>query len=127
MMCALVTIGGAITFVNSDSILKKGYQEQEEVAASPKDIKILIDIIDNKLYIVDGEVVIKTYPIASGKSSTPSPVGEWIIVSKSSWGEGFGGKWLGLNVPWGTLVLEQYYYKKQLILNCFLLICFQIN
>jgi hypothetical protein len=82
--------------------LKKGYQEQEEVAASPKDIRILIDIIDNKLYIVDGEVVIKTYPIASGKSSTPSPVGEWIIVSKNTWGEGFGGRWIGLNVPWGT-------------------------
>ena len=31
-----------------------------------------------------------------------SPVGEFNIISKDSWGEGFGGVWMGLNVPWGT-------------------------
>jgi len=44
----------------------------------------------------------KSYPVAVGTSRTPSPVGEWLIVHKDSgWGDGFGTRWLGLNVPWG--------------------------
>ena len=40
--------------------------------------------------------------VAVGKSKTPSPLGEWKIVQKSlNWGNGFGTRWLGLNVPWG--------------------------
>ncbi len=49
---------------------------------------------DGKLY--------KSYPVSGGKNTTPSPVGKWKIVSIASWGKGFGGCWLGLNVPWGT-------------------------
>lgn len=41
-------------------------------------------------------------PIASGKPDSPSPIGEWKIVQKQCWGEGFGGYWLGLDVFWGT-------------------------
>ena len=49
----------------------------------------------------DGEVY-KRYPIAVGKASTPTPIGEWKIVHRSTgWGGGFGTRWLGLNVPWG--------------------------
>lgn len=49
----------------------------------------------------EGQEVAK-YPVALGKSSTPSPIGEWKIVQKSlNWGDGFGTRWLGLNVPWG--------------------------
>ena len=25
-----------------------------------------------------------------------------MIINKAGWGEGFGGAWMGLNVPWGT-------------------------
>ncbi|QDX93174.1 hypothetical protein EEL30_13175 [Brevibacillus laterosporus] len=46
---------------------------------------------------------IKTYPIAVGNPSTPTPVGEYKIVYKGkNWGPAFGPRWLGLNVPWGT-------------------------
>lgn len=46
---------------------------------------------------------IKTYPIAVGNPSTPTPVGEYTIVYKGKdWGPSFGPRWLGLNVPWGT-------------------------
>src|SRR5690606_5537040 len=42
------------------------------------------------------------FPVAVGKPGTPSPIGEWRVVHKSSnWGGGFGTRWLGLNVPWG--------------------------
>ncbi len=48
----------------------------------------------------DGSVH-KTYPISGGKASTPSPLGTFQIVGKANWGEGFGGSWIALNVPWG--------------------------
>lgn len=58
--------------------------------------------LDNLLMYVykDGEPV-KTYEVSGGKPSSPSPIGTWRIISKDTWGEGFGGAWLGFNVPWG--------------------------
>jgi hypothetical protein len=44
----------------------------------------------------------KIYPVAIGKDKTPTPVGEWKVVHKGeNWGDGFGVRWLGLNVPFG--------------------------
>ncbi|SDL05902.1 L,D-transpeptidase [Natronincola ferrireducens] len=65
------------------------------------DLKILIDVAEKRLYLLNGNELIKTYPIASGKASTPSPLGSWKIVNKARWGGGFGTRWMGLNVPWG--------------------------
>lgn len=45
----------------------------------------------------------KTYPIAVGNPSTPTPIGEYQIIYKGkNWGASFGPRWLGLNVPWGN-------------------------
>ncbi|MBB3072064.1 hypothetical protein FHS14_005079 [Paenibacillus baekrokdamisoli] len=45
----------------------------------------------------------KTYTVAVGNPSTPTPVGEYKVVYKGkNWGPSFGPRWLGLNVPWGT-------------------------
>lgn len=62
-------------------------------------ISIYID--EKKLYLFEDGKCIKKYPIASGKPEWPSPIGSWTITEKSDWGEGFGGRWLGLNVVWG--------------------------
>jgi murein L,D-transpeptidase YcbB/YkuD len=66
------------------------------------DINVIINTYNKRLVVyVDGEVQ-KNYPVAIGKSTTKTPVGEWAIISKSkNWGGGFGTRWLGLNVPWG--------------------------
>lgn len=66
------------------------------------EISIEVDTYSRVLTLfVDGNVF-KRYPVAIGKPSTKSPVGEWAIISKSKdWGGGFGTRWLGLNVPWG--------------------------
>ncbi len=69
-----------------------------------KDIKILIDVSENRLYLLNGNELINKYPIASGKLSTPSPIGTWKVVNKGKWGGGFGTRWMGLNVTWGTLL-----------------------
>jgi len=67
---------------------------------------IFIEIEDNTLYFLQDGKCVKKYPIASGRYDTPSPVGYWKIISKNHWGGGFGERWLGLNVPWGTFILE---------------------
>lgn len=66
------------------------------------EVSIVIDISKRQLRVYDDGQLHKTYPVAIGKSRTPSPIGEWKIVHKSkNWGGGFGTRWLGLNVPWG--------------------------
>ncbi len=67
-----------------------------------REYTIYIEIEDKTLYLLDGNECVKEYRIASGKSGLPSPLGRWTIVEKSDWGEGFGGRWLGLDVPWGA-------------------------
>jgi len=58
--------------------------------------RLLLSVfVDNKLY--------RQYPVAIGKYSSPSPVGEWKIINKGyELGGSFGTRWMGLNVPWGN-------------------------
>lgn len=62
---------------------------------------ILIDTGDKRLYLLRNGRPFKSYRCAVGTVKTPSPLGGFHIVSKSHWGEGFGGYWLGLDCPWG--------------------------
>lgn len=71
-------------------------------ASDGADYCIFIDIEGKTLYLLENGKCIRGYPIASGMSGLPSPLGCWEIVEKGDWGEGFGGRWMGLNVPWGT-------------------------
>ncbi len=54
-----------------------------------------------KLLNADNDLV-KQYPVAIGKPSTPTPAGTWTITKKALWGEQFGGHFMQLSVPWGT-------------------------
>ncbi|MEN6349622.1 MAG: peptidoglycan-binding protein [Syntrophomonas sp.] len=63
---------------------------------------IEIDVTKRKLFLYEDDKLLKQYPVAVGKSSTPTPLGEWKVVQKClNWGNGFGTRWMGLNVPWG--------------------------
>lgn len=64
---------------------------------------IVIDLNEHKLYLIDkkNNSVVKDYPVAIGKGTTPSPIGTWEIINKGKWSGGFGNRWMGLNVPWG--------------------------
>ena len=67
------------------------------------EVSIRIRLDERVLLLFSDGQVWKRYPIAIGKESTPSPIGEWQIVWKdANWGTGFGTRWLGLDVPWGT-------------------------
>lgn len=44
----------------------------------------------------------KIYKVAVGKKSTPTPLGDWVIVQKSvNPGGPFGVRWMRLSIPWG--------------------------
>ena len=51
--------------------------------------KILVDVEESRLYLIENGKLIKTYKCSGGKSTTPSPIGTWRITHKAKWGEGF--------------------------------------
>lgn len=63
---------------------------------------IVIDTRNRHLTLLkDGDTMAR-WPVAVGKPETLTPVGEWQVVYKGrDWGNGFGTRWLGLDVPWG--------------------------
>lgn len=69
--------------------------------AADSPYRIHINLDEQLLYVFKDDELYKTYPISGGKNATPSPVGEWVIIEKARWGDGYGGAWMGLDVPWG--------------------------
>lgn len=64
---------------------------------------IYIDLWHNELLLFKKGKLEAKFKIAPGKNETPTPVGHFKVISKSKdWGTGFGTRWLGLDVPWGT-------------------------
>lgn len=63
---------------------------------------IHINLDAHMLYVYKDGQLIKSYPCSGGKASTPTPLGTWRIIGKDTWGEGFGGAWMGFNVPCAT-------------------------
>lgn len=113
MRRSLVTVILFVMLITLSAIqMMLDYQDELRMNESLHDVSkqtdyvIFIEIEDKTLYLLQDGRCIKKYPIASGKPGWPSPIGYWKIISKGDWGEGFGGRWLGLNVPWGTVHLE---------------------
>ena len=71
-------------------------------AGVPEGKWVLISIPQKRLTLYQGTTVLQTYPIATGKWDTPTPIGVYRVNSRFA-GElsGFGTRFLGLNVPWG--------------------------
>jgi len=83
-------------------LFEKTVAVESEKEGPKGEISILIDVNKCQLSVLADGKVFKTYPVAVGKSVTPSPVGDYKIVHKAlNWGTGFGTRWLGLNVSWG--------------------------
>ena len=79
-----------------------------------KKYSIFIDVEDKTLYLLENQKCVKEYTIGSGKSGYPSPLGCWTIIEKGDWGEGFGGRWLGLDVPWGKYGIHGTIYSNSI-------------
>ncbi len=76
---------------------------EPEMLPPPGEIEIVIDTSRLTLYIYHKGQVYSKYPVAVGKVSTLTPVGEFTVRNKRYQpGGAFGSRWLGLNIPWGT-------------------------
>lgn len=64
--------------------------------------RIEINTEKHTLTLFRNNAAYKTYPVAVGKPSTPTPKGTFKIVNKAiNPGGPFGSRWLGLNAPYG--------------------------
>jgi len=70
---------------------------------APKNIyKIVVDTNMRKMSLFKNGKLFKTYKVAVGKPSTPSPKGTFKIVNRAINPKGpFGVRWLGLSAPGG--------------------------
>lgn len=92
-----------ITCPDGDTFLIKEWEVIETVnSPTVKSDLIIIDTRKLRLTLYHNGKMLRTYPVAIGEPETPTPIGEWKITYKGgNWGNGFGARWMGLNVPWG--------------------------
>lgn len=96
----LIVFGNYLIHVNSE-----WYSGNQAVYNKNRGEKIILIEIDKKtLYLIDNNDInyLKKYSIATGKPSSPTPIGTYKITNKGKWGEGFGSRWIGLDIPWGN-------------------------
>ena len=55
---------------------------QPKVTKDDLGYTIVVDISDLKLYLYDGVKLQKTYPVAAGSPTYPTPLGDWEIINK---------------------------------------------
>ncbi|WP_341347786.1 L,D-transpeptidase [Paenibacillus sp. FSL H3-0469] len=62
--------------------------------------RIIVDLSQRMLYLLDNDVVTRGFPVGIGKMLTVSPVGEYTIINKQpNPGGPFGAFWMGLSKP----------------------------
>jgi len=62
--------------------------------------RIIVDLSDRRLYVLEGNQIVKSYPVGIGRMLTQTPQGEYHIVNKApNPGGPFGAYWLGLSKP----------------------------
>lgn len=62
--------------------------------------RIIIDLSDRKLHLLDGNIVVNSFPVGIGRMVTQTPIGEYTIINKqSNPGGPFGVLWMGLSRP----------------------------
>ena len=62
--------------------------------------RIIVDLSDRRLYLLDNDIVVRAFPIGIGKELTETPQGEYFIINKApNPGGPFGAFWMGLSRP----------------------------
>lgn len=62
--------------------------------------RIIIDLSDRQLHLLENNRVVHTYPVGIGKVLTQTPLGEYTIINKApNPGGPFGAFWMGLSRP----------------------------
>ncbi|PYI52093.1 L,D-transpeptidase [Paenibacillus flagellatus] len=61
-------------------------------------IRIIVDLSDRKLHLLQDDRVIRTYPVGIGKMLSATPTGTYTIVNKqANPGGPYGAFWMGLS------------------------------
>ncbi|UVI32722.1 L,D-transpeptidase [Paenibacillus spongiae] len=62
--------------------------------------RIIVDLSDRKLYLLDVNTVVRAFPVGIGRMVTQTPTGEYTIINKQpNPGGPFGVLWMGLSKP----------------------------
>lgn len=96
---------GTVNHVTLQALVAATDQQlfKSKMPAVPEKVSVVIDMDRLTLTIFDGTEPVRQYPVAMGKYETPTPVGNWEIVSKSmNPPDAMGTRWLGLNIPYGN-------------------------
>jgi hypothetical protein len=92
---------GLVGFEYLDELELAAISGQTTTAPTGK-VTIVVKISDRILELHNDGKLYKKYRIAVGKSSTPTPIGDWVVRWKSfRSGDILGTRFLGLDVPWG--------------------------
>ncbi|SMC94343.1 L,D-transpeptidase family protein [Sporomusa malonica] len=103
IVAILSVVFGIIGFEYMDERELAAIETNQPTEAPQGKVSVVIKIQSRVLEIYSDDQLYKKYRIAVGKGETPTPIGEWNVVWKDyNWGTGFGTRWMGLNVPWGT-------------------------
>lgn len=83
---------------NESSYIDQNSNADFELNRAPNPYSITINTGARRMTLLKNGQVFKTYPIAIGKPSTPTPKGNFTIVNKAhNPGGPFGARWLGLS------------------------------
>lgn len=64
------------------------------------DYRIIVDLSDRHLYLIDNHMIVKSYPVGIGRMVMQTPTGEYTIINKApNPGGPFGVLWMGLSRP----------------------------
>lgn len=62
--------------------------------------RIIVDLSDRMLYLLDANIVVRGFPVGIGKMLTETPTGQYTIINKApNPGGPFGAFWMGLSRP----------------------------
>lgn len=62
--------------------------------------RIIVDLSDRHLHLLDGNTVVRSFPVGIGKMVTQTPTGEFTIINKqANPGGPYGAFWMGLSKP----------------------------
>lgn len=71
------------------------------IPVAPTPVRIEVNTGTNRLTVYRDGNVFRTYPVADGKPSTPTPTGSFVVLNKQidPASEEFGTRWIGLSSP----------------------------
>ncbi|GIP33796.1 L,D-transpeptidase [Paenibacillus sp. J2TS4] len=62
--------------------------------------RIIVDLSDRRLYLLDNGQVVREFPVGIGKMVSATPVGHYTIINKqANPGGPYGAFWMGLSKP----------------------------